>query len=769
MEDSKLKKITIYLLYFSFAFCSCHNEKNIVSKNLNFISSNKSDKKYVIVFVWDGLRPDVLIDNKAKKNIPNLLSVADEGVEFKDHHSAYPTFTMNNAQAFATGDYAGKSGFYGNNLYQPWRANIVYGIANNANGLNITRDFLAPIFTEDYKILKALDQPNTDTKLNEPLVLVSTLFQEAQKAGLKTAVVGKSGPAFFQDYTAKGIILDEKHVWPLSFAKELQSHNIKIPKLTPNAYKKDELKISLQNGDPTATEKIFYLEGSNEVTDPSIAISSPFKQKNEYMAEIFINYILPKKDPQLSVLWFRNPDTTEHIYGPGTLPYYDALASNDKILGNLIKKLKEINIYNKTNIVIVSDHSHSNIVATKNNDSNGYPQLMYPMHSLVKLENGKNSIGKITESKKIFDKKNNEKFLVTSGYSVSGTIRTADLITKAQLKSENGNIIKAFDGGDCSFNTLMGGVRNKDGTLNTKSQGVNIADSICSDTYKNNLYYTSPSYKVPSDLSNKDGIEKIIIAPNGGTDYIYILSHNPSVMKALVNFFQRRQEYSAIFLDESRYHIGVDFPKGVLPLSYIKLENKNNRNPDIVVSMTENANVIVNGLRGTEFDSTDGTVERGDHGSFGRIDVHNTLVAIGPDFQTKMKNYFPSGNVDVAPTIAKILGLNLPKTDGRPLNEALKNFEFNRENFKISSLLVTSSSVCNLEIYNPTTHPINFNTELKKEFIDYNLTSYYTKLNIKILTEKNEKKYVYFDSAQAVRQKKCPQIGLTLFNINNFN
>jgi predicted AlkP superfamily pyrophosphatase or phosphodiesterase len=753
----------------TFLLISCQTNQN---GNENFLTNsekNQKSKKYVILYVWDGLRPDILSDKKAKNLIPNLLEVASKGVEFKDNHSAYPTFTMNNAQAFATGDYAGKSGFYGNNLYQPWRAKTEYGVATNASGNNITSTFLSPIFTEDYKILKALDQPRTQGNLDEPLVQVSTLLQEAHKSELVTAVVGKSGPAFFQDFRTGGYILDENHVWPLSFAKELQAKNIKLPKLTPNAYKKGEIILALQNGDPTATEPLVYLDNSSEATDPTKALTSPYNQKNKYMTDVFINYILPNKMPQLSVLWLRNPDTTEHVYGPGTLPYYDAIASNDKLLGTLREKIKELGIYDKTNIIIVSDHAHSNIVATKRNDPEGYPQLMYPMHSFIETENGRNTIGNKTISEKTIDLKNNEKTLVTNGYSVSGTIRTSDLITKAQLKASNGNLIAAFDGGDCSFNMLMGGVRNEDGSLNIKSPGYNPADGKCIDDSKRNTAYTSPSYLVPIDLSNKDGTEKVIVAANGGSDYIYIPNHDSSVMKALVNFFQRRQEYSAIFLDETRFLLGINFPQGALPLSYVKLENKDGRNPDIVVSMTNNPNVIVNGLPGTEFDSTNGYLERGDHGSFGKIDVHNTLLAIGPDFNNGMTNYLPTGNVDVAPTIAKIFGLKLPNTDGRVLHEALKGSGYTQENYKINSIVITSSAACQLETYEPTTHPINFNSDSKNKFVDPDLNSFYTQLNSKLITTKEGIRYVYFDSAEAKRQKGCPNVGLTLFNVNNTN
>jgi arylsulfatase A-like enzyme len=53
--------------------------------------------------------------------------------------------------------------------------------------------------------------------------------------------------------------------------------------------------------------------------------------------------------------------------------------------------------------------------------------------------------------------------------------------------------------------------------------------------------------------------------------------------------------------------------------------------------------------------------------------MHATLVAAGPDFRSALRSSVPTGNVDVAPTILHLLGLNPPgKLDGRVLAEALK-------------------------------------------------------------------------------------------------
>ena len=101
--------------------------------------------KKVIVFVWDGLRPDSV----SQADTPNLYALKMAGVDFQDNHSTYPTFTMMNSAAFATGSFPQTTGFYGNTLYAPG--------ATGANSGGGAQDFVDPVFTEDYAVLQDLD------------------------------------------------------------------------------------------------------------------------------------------------------------------------------------------------------------------------------------------------------------------------------------------------------------------------------------------------------------------------------------------------------------------------------------------------------------------------------------------------------------------------------------------------------------------------------------------------------------------------------------
>src|SRR5260370_14416030 len=69
--------------------------------------------RIMILMIWDGLRPDLV----TQRDTPNLFRMADEGVRFDRHHSIFPTLTMVNATALATGAPPGVNGLEGNVFY----------------------------------------------------------------------------------------------------------------------------------------------------------------------------------------------------------------------------------------------------------------------------------------------------------------------------------------------------------------------------------------------------------------------------------------------------------------------------------------------------------------------------------------------------------------------------------------------------------------------------------------------------------------------------
>jgi arylsulfatase A-like enzyme len=66
----------------------------------------------------------------------------------------------------------------------------------------------------------------------------------------------------------------------------------------------------------------------------------------------------------------------------------------------------------------------------------------------------------------------------------------------------------------------------------------------------------------------------------------------------------------------------------------------------------------------------------GTHVTLSRFDMHNILIAAGPDFRHGEVDDLPTGNTDLAPMILHVLGITAPqKMDGRILSEAAVNGE----------------------------------------------------------------------------------------------
>src|SRR5882672_7660033 len=67
----------------------------------------------LILFVPDGLRALAVTAESA----PTMAAVRDQGVNFANPHSLFPTFTMANASGLATGHFLGDTGTFSNTIY----------------------------------------------------------------------------------------------------------------------------------------------------------------------------------------------------------------------------------------------------------------------------------------------------------------------------------------------------------------------------------------------------------------------------------------------------------------------------------------------------------------------------------------------------------------------------------------------------------------------------------------------------------------------------
>jgi arylsulfatase A-like enzyme len=159
-------------------------------------------------------------------------------------------------------------------------------------------------------------------------------------------------------------------------------------------------------------------------------------------------------------------------------------------------------------------------------------------------------------------------------------------------------------------------------------------------------------------LGTKPG--QVISVSVGGATGLYVIGHDAATIAKLVELLQA-SDFS-----------GPIFTKAALPGTFA-LKDAHIDSPyaaDIVFAFRWSIDKNKNGTPGLIV--AEGREGLGMHGSLSPFDTHNTLVAGGPDIREGYRDEFPSGNIDVAPTILHLLGLKQTAgSDGRILSEAL--------------------------------------------------------------------------------------------------
>ncbi len=101
------------------------------------------------------------------------------------------------------------------------------------------------------------------------------------------------------------------------------------------------------------------------------------------------------------------------------------------------------------------------------------------------------------------------------------------------------------------------------------------------------------------------------------------------------------------------------------------LGNEGPRAPSITMSFRWNPTSNAAGYPGFVY-SSGGTPGQGNHGSMSKQELRSVLFAVGPSFKRGVKLETPSGHIDLAPTVLRILGTTSNSgMDGRVLEEAL--------------------------------------------------------------------------------------------------
>ncbi len=173
-------------------------------------------------------------------------------------------------------------------------------------------------------------------------------------------------------------------------------------------------------------------------------------------------------------------------------------------------------------------------------------------------------------------------------------------------------------------------------------------------------YFTDQGVPVSRQFTSPPAPGQVISVNVGGTTGLYVIGHDQTVIGKLVELLERSDFAGPIFTREAS--------PGTFSLGVAHLDSPTEA--DIVFSFRWDDSTNAEGAPGQI--AAEGRTGSGMHGSLGKSDIHNTLVGAGPDLRAGFRDELPTGNIDVAPTILRLLNLTSPDgVDGRVLQEAL--------------------------------------------------------------------------------------------------
>jgi hypothetical protein len=229
--------------------------------------------------------------------MPRLTSLGQRGVVFQAHHAVFPTVTRVNSSSITTGAYPETHGLMGNSIYIP-RA-----------------DATRPLDTAARENLEAV------AKADGPLLTAPSLGQILQKTGrtVLVASAGSAGSAFLLSPVAgTGTIINTDFIFPSEF-------NARV------------------------TERI----GAAPLA------ATPNAPRNRYAVDAYLRVGLEDVRPEVTFLWFGDPDATGHAHGIGSEITRTALMLVDAEIGRIEDTLRSKGLLDRTNLLVTSDHGFS--------------------------------------------------------------------------------------------------------------------------------------------------------------------------------------------------------------------------------------------------------------------------------------------------------------------------------------------------------------------------------------------------------------------------
>lgn len=586
------------------------------------LAGTAQPKRNAIIFVSDAMRHGSI----NAQDTPALWAVRNQGVHFSNSHSVFPTFTTANGSVIATGHGLGDTGDF-SNVFWPGFATFDTGNFGLVPGTPVP-------FVESDRILADLAGHFGGNYLGS-----DTLLMVARAHGYHTAALGKLGPTAIQDIETIAPVNGGFPSTPAGIVVDDATGSSAGPPL-PNALiarlKREGLPIEAPTRSNGYGATSPYNNGFvGDRLKPGTLAANTVQQ--QWLADVATRAVLPMfaetpDTPFVLLYWSRDPDGSQHNHGDS--------------LGGLAP-----GVNGPTSLRGVQD-------ADRN-----FQQLMawLDANSAVKASTDvfvTSDHGVATISRREIDR--------TGRPTTSESAKHDYIDASGQIDTAVGTLPFGFVAIDLALAL----------SLNVFDPDTHAAGSVL---YKKmNIDPRAATWEHPVlgngllgvDVLKADGSDaRVIVAANGGSDLIYVPDGNLTTVRRIVTALFALDYVSGVFVDDSYGAL-----PGTLPLSAIGLHGSSKvPRPAVVVALKVfylNPADLQTAIQVSDTVLQEG---QGMHGGFGRDSTFNNMAAIGPDFKTSTVDDAAAGNIDIAPTIAHVLGLpwTTKGITGRVLTEAL--------------------------------------------------------------------------------------------------
>ena len=183
-------------------------------------------------------------------------------------------------------------------------------------------------------------------------------------------------------------------------------------------------------------------------------------------------------------------------------------------------------------------------------------------------------------------------------------------------------------------------------------------------------YATIDPLVEPADYLGQLGLaealddRRLVFSRNGFALFVNVTNDDPSLLERVVTALQAWEHAGCLFTGAR----GRPVVEGTLPLATVGLDGE--FAPDVLCAMAwdDAPNAHGHAGRSAGWDAQ----YRASHGGISPWEIRNTFILAGPGVKSGLESDTPAGNLDLAPTLLYLLGLEPPPGQhGRVLTEAL--------------------------------------------------------------------------------------------------